>query len=348
MSKTKRQSNLELLRIICMFMVFILHFIQGTDSLSKATPGSMNYFILNILEALSIIAVNCFVLISGYFLIKFDFKKISKLLLQVKFYALFLPIIMLLLGVSFGTKDILKAIFPIFFRQWWFFNTYLVLYFISPILNLVIEKLNKIQFKRFLITLLIIFSALNSLYPTFNGEGGHGIYNFILMYFIGAYIRMHYVSKLSRYKYLGIYIVSTIVIIVANYAITLVLKGNSVLFFNYDNIIVVISSIAFFNYFIRLEIESKVINYISKLSFGTYLIHTNTVVWIWITGFLSGVNLNSNTLGITCILISIIGFTLCLALEFIRVLVFDKFENKLLNSNMYSNISNKINLFIKL
>ena len=70
MEKTARNSNIELLRIILMFMVILLHFNNSEmgGAFNYAENKPLNSFILYFLESLSICAVNCFMIISGYFL----------------------------------------------------------------------------------------------------------------------------------------------------------------------------------------------------------------------------------------------------------------------------------------
>lgn len=345
-----RKTNIELLRIISMLMVFILHFMQGTDVLKSAMPGSFNYFVANILETLSIVAVNCFVLISGYFLIKFDFKKLFRLILQVKFYAIVLPILAIVLfGATLSNKELIKAIFPIVFRQWWFFNTYLALYCLSPILNFLIFKINKIQYKRFLIILFIMFSVFNTVYPTFNSEGGHGIYNFMFLYLIGGYIKIHGTDKIGKYTYLGAYLFSSIGIVGGNLVITILTKKNSTLLYNYDSVFVIISSVSLFMYFNSIKIQSNIINKVSKLSFGTYLIHANTMSWgIIVSNVLSKIDVDSSLLGLNILLVSTIGFISCMIVEWLRQMIMNKIDNKIVETNIVTKTSYFINKFMNL
>ena len=83
-----RQTNIELLRIIAMFFVLVLHslFIAiGTPSQEQCikTPGNAVFRLF--LQSLAIVAVDIFVLISGWFGIKPTLKKMLSLLFQVFF-----------------------------------------------------------------------------------------------------------------------------------------------------------------------------------------------------------------------------------------------------------------------
>ena len=71
----KRMANIELLRILAMLMVVSLHYLAKGKLLPEMTgtlsgQGYLAWF----LEALSICAVDVYVLISGYFLVETGFR----------------------------------------------------------------------------------------------------------------------------------------------------------------------------------------------------------------------------------------------------------------------------------
>lgn len=69
---TERNANIELLRILSMTMVLVLHCLSWSGALEYLE--GINYWVYWWLEALCIVAVDVFVLISGYFMIKSRFK----------------------------------------------------------------------------------------------------------------------------------------------------------------------------------------------------------------------------------------------------------------------------------
>ena len=74
--KVFRSSNFELLRLICMLLIICGHIIMihGYD-----TVGDSSWYIKQIFTPFCTVAVNIFVLISGYFGIKLNTKKIWSL-----------------------------------------------------------------------------------------------------------------------------------------------------------------------------------------------------------------------------------------------------------------------------
>ena len=99
----ERKSNIDLLKIILAYMVIILHF--NNENMGKAflyTSG-YNLFFLKYMESLSIIAVNCFILITGYLSVNtnnFKLKKIVNLYLPKIYYLVLIGFIYQLIQVS--------------------------------------------------------------------------------------------------------------------------------------------------------------------------------------------------------------------------------------------------------
>jgi len=120
MEVKNRQANFELLRIIAMVMVIILHYlVKGNVAVSMAEDGSAVNLFAWFLESACIVAVNVYVLISGYFLVKAEWKlsRLVKLMLQILCYSIGVPVICLLLGVGnveqWSIYDWATVLFPL-------------------------------------------------------------------------------------------------------------------------------------------------------------------------------------------------------------------------------------------
>lgn len=102
--KTTRSSNFELLRIICMLFIVLGHLIMAHNDV-----GVGEYMVSHIIRPFSVVAVNIFVMISGYFGIKFKLERLIKLCTQTWFYSVgaFLVVVVLGLHVIDYKKDFL-------------------------------------------------------------------------------------------------------------------------------------------------------------------------------------------------------------------------------------------------
>ena len=90
-SNSNRQSNMELLRIVAMFLVLIVHAdfaALGHPTYDQAVNETAVTLWRYIFEGLAIVCVNVFVLLSGWFGIRPSVKGFSKFIFQVFFFSL--------------------------------------------------------------------------------------------------------------------------------------------------------------------------------------------------------------------------------------------------------------------
>ena len=108
--KHERSSNFELLRLLCIFGILVMHTFAGIDT--AASPGNMlaNVFANSLFNT----GVTCFILLSGYFGIRFDLKKLIGLDLMVIFFTVVGTVA---LG-DFGVKDLIKSCIPVLSRRY--------------------------------------------------------------------------------------------------------------------------------------------------------------------------------------------------------------------------------------
>lgn len=138
----ERQGNIELLRIICMFFVMIFHFNLNVILRNGETSQGLNFLALFVNSLVSV-AVNTFVLISGFFSIKLRIKSILSYLIQTEFYALLAVLILVVVAVltskTYILDGVLTGLIPLHPCGLWFVPCYALLMFISPSLNWISE-----------------------------------------------------------------------------------------------------------------------------------------------------------------------------------------------------------------
>ena len=329
----KRENNLDFLRILCMIMILILHYLGKGGLLEKENVGSTYFAIYYMIESLAMVSVNCYVLISGYFLVKSDFKikKFFKLWGEVIFYSITIYLMLLLFGLKeFNIKDLIKSCFPVLTKQYWFVNTYLAMYLLSPFINKLIYTLNRKEYKQLLLIIISIFSAM-SILPLrclLDTTGGYGIIWFICLYLIAGYVRIFIQDEniiKHKSKFLIIYFLSAILTTLAILILQPISNtiGNKLLKYNMP--LVLVESMAIFMYFKCINIKNKYINkmimFMAPLTFGVYLIHEQPVFsTILYKDILHTEICYHNTYGILIVLCSsIIMFLACILIEYIRI-----------------------------
>ena len=273
----KRNSSIELLRICLMLMI-----IAGHVMIQHKTPYSLSNsdeVIKLFFRGAFCVAVNAFVLISGFFGIKYKRDRLIRLVMQTFFYSVvFMTLAIGMAWHELTPKTDIFALIPVLTKRYWFVTCYIVLYIISPWLNIWVEALERDIFKRFLVVGFLVVYA----WPTFNfllnapqfiEDSGYGIVNFVYLYLLGRYLRIHYVEKHNSRYYWGGYLVSVVLLFVCQYSISWLLGFEFTSWISYNTIFCFVGSICLFMAFKNMTIHSRVINYWAKPCLAVYLIH---------------------------------------------------------------------------
>ena len=317
----KRQSNIELLRIISMFGVIILHYNNPQIGGGLLNADGLNYYILLFLETICIAAVNLFVLIRGSFLSQSSWRTLIKpleLLCQVIIIKELIYVLKVIIGVeNFSIINLGTNLIP----SNWFVVLYIALYLISPMLNVIAEKY-LMNTKKFIIILSILFS----IFPTcvdilqdfrneeiyglstigmYGSQYGYTIVNFSLMYLIGAYIKLNYDTiKYSKNKSICYIIILTVILTIWAEINNHVNFGFEKTALEYCNPLVIMLAIQIFLIFSHLDLGSNnIINRLSKATFTVFLLHNVFLKFIKIEYFV----LQNSLIMIFHIIISTIG-----------------------------------------
>ena len=282
----ERQSNIELLRIVVIIGVIILHY-NGEYAFDVVAQTGINWWILCSLESVFICAVNVFVLITGYFLSCTDKRNLWKAIELVVQVILFSSLRYLLDAALFGGAFRFRGLIMAMIPNDYFVTLYIVLYLISPYINMVFDRLTQAQMRKMVFLLFLLFSA----YPNFvdifqivtrrswnemssismfGSLGGYSIVNFVLMYSIGAYLRRGKCAlcQWKTCRLLLLWLVCVIGLIVWNYSTV------SSCAWHYCNPLVIISAVCAFLLFKRIQIGScRIINTLAQGVFSVYLFH---------------------------------------------------------------------------
>lgn len=283
-----RQTNIELLRVIAMFMVVVLHCNAFGKNMQQTDLLTLNWFGVYFLEFLSIVAVNCYVLISGYFLItsEFRWRKLFTIWLQILFYSISFYCI---IGPIYGWGSmftLIYSVFPVASKSYWFATTYIVLYILSPFLNVAIRSMSKSQLQCCILVLLTTFSLWSSIFSfvtTLDPTNGYGIIWFVTLYFVAAYMRIYQPYKNVRKKYyLLVYILIVFLAILCLVIAQKISFPWILAFQRYNGLGTFVASLSLFAYFLLVDFSYTKFNTsvvkLSSLTFGVYLIHENFLV----------------------------------------------------------------------
>ena len=303
----KRQVGFELLRVVAMGMIIVLHYLSRGGILA---PFGENASVLNhvawLIESFCMVSVNCYVLISGYFLVESKWKpeRILSLAAQVLFYSVLIPAVMLCLGMISGTElsiyDWLIFVFPFQTEHYWFATHYLILYLFAPLLAAGVQKLEKRTLQIILFILLLFFSIGKTVIPfdLVTDTDGYHYGWFLCLFLVASYIRKYGVSRLEKGKY-GFHLYAGMCIL--SWALSAVcgmverrtgaLSHYVDMPYTYNYFFVFIGSLGMFYLFRNLQIEEGkaacLIRKLATYTFGVYLLHSHILVedrWMYWLG----------------------------------------------------------------
>lgn len=281
--RRRRVSNFEVLRIVAIAIIIIHHYFDH----SQVNVASLSYFgkaWYYLCWSFGRCGVILFIMISGYFSCtsRFNLKRLIMLWLEVLFYSVLIYIIFFATGqIEFSSDELIKNLFPIMWTRYWFATCYVALMIVSPLLNLIIKHLSR---SRHFVT-CVVGAVIYSVVPTFFAQDFlylNEFITFIFLYILAAYLR--------KYGGLKIKIRTDILIIVITAAVTLLLRFlaiegvfgeeyDSMRFSELCSIFMLIISVACLEITAKSKpFTNKAINWISKSTFGVYLIHDNPYV----------------------------------------------------------------------
>lgn len=274
----ERYSNIELLRILCMLMVVILHFnnhCANPDLLGFPDELTSQYRWGFLIECFCIVAVNCFVLISGYFGVNLKVSSVLKLYLQCFFIGLLSYLLYVALTpATIAIKPLLGRLLAFTHNHWWFVISYLCLMFVSPLLNAAIDNISKNKLLLCTILYGVIVVYLGWYKHLESTNAGYSFVSFIFLYLIGRYIGKYISLDWIRAKrmYFGVgYVLGSLVLfslVMLHYNYEL----NVHHVFQYDHPIVIINACCLLLFFLSFSFNSKVINWFASSVFAAYLL----------------------------------------------------------------------------
>lgn len=186
--RIQRQSGIELLRLVAMLGIVLSHWGgHGSWELSTDNAYLANKVFLQLTQFLGEVGNCIFFLITGYFSYNRDSvnkKGLLRLVIDTKFHSLWVWIAVLLIGVyDFSIGGLVKSLFPIVMKQYWFVLPFIVVCLIAPWINQIIKNSDSKTLKWYF-GLLIMIEMVLPLIGATTVSSNVGL--FILIYSIGA------------------------------------------------------------------------------------------------------------------------------------------------------------------
>ena len=292
---------------------------------------------LCVLNAIVVIGVNVFFLISGYYGIHFSLEKLCALVINLYFYADILTLLAVATGrehMSFATIKLL--ILP--FYKYWFIIVYILLFILSPILNAGIDALNKVQS----ISLTVFFTAFfcclgfvsEATFVSLND--GYSLMFAMYLHFIGRMMNKWGICQKSQRRQIFSWLAYSLITMVACAGMICLRKYQFAWkMFSYNQIFVVLAAVNFVWVFLNLpqRDDGGKCQMLAVHILPVYYIHTCTVFSFYRNLPLKLIVGNVAMVWQLSILVfyAISIFAVCVAIDKFKCIVLSSLEMKLIN-----------------
>nr|WP_296485514.1 acyltransferase [uncultured Acetatifactor sp.] len=293
--KQGRMANLEMLRCVAMMMVVVLHYLGKGELLSDLAGESLGgaEAAAWLLESFCIVAVNVYMLISGYFLCTSSFKisRLIRLWLQVWVYSVGLGLLGALSGVltgaDFDAHYLLTLIFPISMGHYWFMTAYVFLYLLLPFVGAAVRQMTRGQLQAALGFLLFTFCIVKSVLPLrLETDGmGYDCLWYLCVFLTAAYIRRFGIPFLEKKRNCFILYIGGCLLTFGGTLLlrTLYLHTGSLgrmlkMCLEYNHILPFLAAVGLFGVFAGIRLKGRTADVVSRMgpyTLGVYLLHEN-------------------------------------------------------------------------
>ena len=298
-----RNSSIELLRIISMFLIVIFNVVytiwaQNDDMteefmlpISKASSDP-HMFIFAVFCHFENIGNSLFFITSAWYLL--DFSRFKK----KKWFDIFLDVwvisVIILFGALFllgkqniGNGMIIGSVFPVTTMANWYITCYLLFYPLHPFLNMIIHGVSQKVLLRISLTLFVLYCCINFFYNHFYYTTPLVLW--ITIYFVLSYFHLYQTGFCNSIKKnFVVAIVAFCFFIIMLLATNLIAQrvsplNDKVLHWKTNcNPVILCFSFAVFNCMRNVKLKSRVINYCGGLCMLIYLIHENQILKFFI------------------------------------------------------------------
>lgn len=268
---------MEALRLLAMCFVLALHanfYSLGVPTAAQLEGNTLPAVLRLFLEEGALVAVNVFVLISGWFGIRPSWRGVSKLLTQVLFAAAVTFLIYVAYHGEMPAKEPLLQAFCLG-GGWWFVPAYLLLYLLAKPLNTFIDSCAPQQLLHFVLLYLGLQLVYGTFYDFANYDCGYSTLSFIGLYLLARYVRLH-ATRWKHYAarhFAAAYFIITLLLTGLYYANIRYHLPWEPLCLNYNSPLVILSSLSLLLCFVQLRFTSRAVNWLAGSSFAIYLIH---------------------------------------------------------------------------
>ncbi len=296
----ERDSRFELLRLVGIFFIILTHASAFGiwDRIIPVEPGRMTASVIAnfLLNYPGTVFNVVFVIITGYFcsVAGVSYRRVAMLAIQVCLYSWAITIVFRAAGlISAGDSLIPPSIFPLLTGYNWFICCYLVFSLFIPFVNKAVRSFTAGELRKLILLLFVLRCATDMLKMTLFVTAARDLELFLLLYLIGAYLRLHAGTFPEKYRGCRIWLLYALLITAAFSAgvviMCLLYRSTGRTFF-FDNVMFllepakILCGACFFKAVAEMRpLRIKPVNALAAAVPGMYLLHENPMIrpYLW-------------------------------------------------------------------
>jgi len=276
-------------------MLFIVahHYVMhsgllSTDGPIRCNPQTANTIFLLFFGLWGKTSINCFLMITGYYMCKSNItiRKFVKLILWIYFYNIIIFMIFLSSGdETISIQCLVKVLVPIWRIDKGFVGCFIVFFLTIPFWNILIRNMTKRNHEILLLLLLMVYTILDSI--TYFCVSFNYVIWFGVIYLISSYVRLYPIeiydnTKLWMWLFLASFMFVCLSVIVMHYKFG---RGEGFFVFDSNRFGSVVIAVTSFMWIKNVYVSyNKYTNMIGGSTFGVLLIHDNSSTmqrWLW-------------------------------------------------------------------
>ncbi len=291
--RDRRDSNLELLRLLAMLMIVANHFATKSGLLQALPVKSLDgrLFFSQFLASLGKLGVDVFVLISAWFMVGKSFRseRLFRTWIPTFIVGVGVLVVLSLCGYAIKSDDWIRNLFPLTRNAYWFVTAYLPFIALVPFVLDLCQRLPRLSHGYAAGGLLFVYSVMPTILSPF-GVRTASLYGFsellwfLVLAVLGSFLRRTVdLKKLPWWKPVGALVSAMVVIAVYTYICDLKnalgFKADWALWRHENSIFIVIVACSLLLLFAKFRMGSVcLVNVLSAGVFGVYLIHDHPVL----------------------------------------------------------------------
>lgn len=282
----ERDSNIELLRILATLFILILHcngwFLREWGGITSWNTGNSIVAACRILvQNITVLGVDAFILISGFYGIRPKLKSIVNLFTLLFFF--YVGCYLWDCGIGHETFSYVGLLgnMKAFSRTNWFISGYLFLMLLAPMINAFVDAVNLKS-----LGLYILLYCAITLYLGYYQGNEYWYYNeaysvtmMVGVYLVGRYLH-RVLDRIEQIKYWHIAI--AFVGVIGIMSIIRILSSNEESWLHYGSPITISAAVLLFLLFYRMpKFQSKFVNWVAASCLASFILHTCDPVFSW-------------------------------------------------------------------